>query len=810
VKIGLKTFCTILLCWTTIQFSAQTCQQIKCNHKHHQQAQKNSATDNLRSDTIDVLNYKVDLDFTQSSSQIIAGNCQVKFKSLQNGVGSISLDLLQMTVDSIKQGTATNIFSYNDTLLVVTLQSALNVNDLDSVIVYYQGSPQGDPSNWGGFYFQGNYSYNLGVGFGANPHNYGRVWHPCFDNFVERATYDISITSLPTHRGYANGLMINESDNGTSYTRDWRLNQEIPTYLACVAVSNYTHVDQTYPSSLQGINIPVQLIAEASDTGNLKSSFVNLFGAMSTFESQYGPYLWDKVGFHLVPFSSGAMEHATSIAYPQITANGSTAYETLMAHELSHHWWGDLVTCRTAEDMWINEGMASYSERIFLEGIYGYNSYIKDIKANHRDVLLNAHIRDSGYYALHGVPHNITYGDHSYNKGADVAHTLRGYMGDSEFFNGLQSFLDANEFKDVDAYDFRDHLTANTTIDVTDFFEGWVLNPGFPGFAIDSFNVVANGGTFDIDIFVHQKLKGTSQYFANVPLEVTFMDNNWNEETSSFVADGEFTQVTLNSSFAPSMVYLNGGDKISQAVTGENIVITSNGTKDLTYPLFRFNASSFGTDSSLVRVEHYWVAPDTFKEPVNEWSYYLSEERYWKVDGIFTPGFQAEGRVFFNAKTSVGGNLDNQLCGQSGFHEDSLKLLYRLNAGEEWTETPNTTIANLGSATDGYGYINFDELKKGEYALGWRKSAIGVQETLSQSLELKIYPNPTTSWLTLASDVPFGSNKEVMVLNTAGQVVLQKPYWANQINVADLSNGTYFVSIRSGSKTIVTSSFVKE
>lgn len=809
MKLGKYILIIFFLSTVTMQFSAQSCQEINCKHKHHN-FEKNSATDNLRSDTIDVLNYAVDLDFTNASSQQIVGSCQVNFQALMNGVSSISLDLLQMNVDSIKQGSSSSVYSYNDTLLVITLQTILNANETDSVVVFYSGSPQGDPSNWGGFYFQGNYAYNLGVGFGANPHNYGRVWHPCFDNFVERATYDITITTVSAHRGYANGLIVNETDNGTSFTREWSLSQEIPTYLACVAVSNYTHVSQSYPSTLQSINIPVQLIAEPSDTSNLKASFTNLFGAMSTFESQYGPYLWDKVGFHLVPFSSGAMEHATSIAYPQVTANGATTYETLMAHELSHHWWGDLVTCRTAEDMWINEGMASYSERIFLEGIYGYETYLNDIKANHRDVLLNAHIRDSGYYALHGVPHNITYGDHSYNKGADVAHTLRGYMGDTEFFDGLHGFLAANEFQDVDAFDFRDYLTANTNIDVTDFFDDWVLNPGFPGFVVDSFNVVLNGGNFDVEIFIHQKLKGTSQYFSNVPMEVTFMDGDWNKYTSTIVANGEFSQATVSCSFAPSMVYLNDGNKISQAVTGENVIVNSTGIKDLNFPLFRFTTSNPGVDSSLVRVEHYWIAPDGFKEPVNDWSYNISEERFWKVDGIFSPGFEASGRVFFNAKTSVGGNLDNELCGLSGFHEDSVKMLYRANASENWAEVPNSSVANLGSKTDGYGFVDFDNLQKGEYALGWRKSPVSVQELDQNQLSLSLYPNPANNWISLGVNLEFGHDRVIKVFDATGKIVLSEPFWAKQINVQSLSSGSYFLSIEEKGKTLIQSTFFKE
>ena len=368
-----------------ILFSVKS--QYKCNHKHHS-SQFNLKASNTRSDTIDVLNYNIYLDITDYGNQKIAGSCEIQFVSLKNNVTVLYLDLLQMTVDSITSQGQLLTSTYNDTLLSVTLPLVLNMEDTSSVIVYYNGSPQGDPSGWGGWYFQGNYAYNLGVGFDTDPHNYGRVWHPCFDNFVERATYDFSILTNAGKTSYANGYIVNDQVVGIdSLVRTWRMDSPIPTYLACIAVVNYTHVYQDYVSSVTANTTPVFLISEPADTNNFKASFTNLHGAIEAFEEGYGPYLWDKVGFNLVPFSGGAMEHATSIAYPKSSANGGLGSETLMAHELAHHWWGDLVTCRTAEDMWINEGMASFSERLFLEYVYGYDAYIDDIKLNHLAVL---------------------------------------------------------------------------------------------------------------------------------------------------------------------------------------------------------------------------------------------------------------------------------------------------------------------------------------------------------------------------------------------------------------------------------------
>lgn len=786
----------ILLFWSAFLCSigviGQQPSHLRCKY-HHSPLEKTGTADNLRSDTIDVLNYKIQLDFSNVSGQQISGACQVKFTTLQNNVSSLSLDLLEMTIDSIRQQNNVLNYSYNDTLLIIELSSVLNQGQLDSVSVFYHGHPAQDPSGWGGFYFQGNYAYNLGVGFEEDPHNYGRVWHPCFDNFVERATYDFEIKTPPGLTSYANGLIQSDNDFGTHRIREWKLQQPIPSYLACVAISDYTHVDQDYISIVTGNTTPMYLIAAPTDTNNFKTSFQNLGNTMDAFERQYGPYQWDKVGFHLVPFNSGAMEHATSIAYPKSAANGGLGSETLMAHELSHHWWGNLVTCRTDGDMWINEGLASYSERIFLEEIYGYDEYIKDIRNNHRDILANAHLRDGGYYAISGVPHNITYGDHSYNKGTDVAHNLRTYMGDTAFFNGLQSFLTSHAFQDVDAYDFRDHLSANTSVNVDQFFADWVFNPGYPGFALDSTIVTQSGTDFLVTAYVHQKLKGTSQYFLDVPMDITFHDANWADTSFHFTCIGEYTSSQFTLPFNPVLTYLNGNNLLSEAVTGEQLTITNPVTKDLSFPLFRYTVSN-SPDSSLVRIEHYWVAPDSFKEPQSEFSYHLSQERYWKVDGIWANGFEANARVFFNGKSGVGGELDIQLTNQVGFHEDSLKLFYRSNPSSDWEEDPNVVLSSLGSTTDGYGYFTINNLRKGEYTFGWRKSPLSVPSFDAMD-GIKVYPNPSSDWLTVDYAIPFNGQTEIQIYSSLGELVIQKRYWSNQLYVGDLSPGIYFLKV---------------
>jgi aminopeptidase N len=178
------------------------------------------------------------------------------------------------------------------------------------------------------------------------------------------------------------------------------------------------------------------------------------------------------------------MEHATNISYPLFAINGTLDYETLMAHELSHHWWGNLVTCRTAGDMWINEGLASYCEALFMEGMYGTEAYKKYVRDNFKEVLTRAHRNDGGYYALADIPSALTYGDHVYKKGALIAHNLRGQLEDSTFFSIIQSLMESYSYDNISTSELKAYWQSLTQQDVTTFFEDWIEQPGLPEFRI--------------------------------------------------------------------------------------------------------------------------------------------------------------------------------------------------------------------------------------------------------------------------------------------------------------------------------------
>ena len=767
-----------------------------------------SAIYNLRSDTVDVLHYEVNLNITDFAGKSIAGNTKIKMSPKMFSVNSVSFDLLSLTVDSVMYNGVALTFLYNSPLLVAYFSSPILDADTIDVIVYYRGMPVTDPT-WGGFYWQSGYAYNLGVGFTSIPHNFGRTFHPCFDNFTERATYTFNISTSGSKIAYCNGVLTNVDTTGGLTTRTWVMNDPIPSYLVCISVNSYTHVNQKYISTLTGDTTPVMLASLPADTTNFKGSFSNLFSAVNTFEQNYGPFEWDKIGYVAVPFSSGAMEHATMISYPKATLTGSTTYQNLMAHELSHHWWGDLVTCETAEDMWISEGMARWSEALFYETLSGYSGYLNNIRPNHKQVLWKAYVDDGGWWPLSGMPQSVTYGTTTYNKGADVIHTMRGYLGDSLFFLGLKTIIANNKFKTLNASQYRDWMNSVSGINVTDFFDDWIFQPGYPEFAIDSIVAIPDGANFDITVYSKQKLRSATHLANNVPIQIMFR-NNLFEYYSDKVTLSGLTQVSTvqDVPFIPDVAYFNDNEKISEAVTAQQGLFTSTGIKTYTNANFNFNVQTIG-DTVWARAEHHWVAADTFK--VNNFLYTISPDRFWRIYllGDVT-NLYVKGSVAYNGTTSASGYLDVGLMSvlTTGFNEDSLRLFYRKNASENWRVYTACTFS-IGGATDKFGSISIDTLIAGDFALGIKSGSLNVNH-IEKENSFDLFPNPTAGDFTIELKSKSAKINSYYVHDTYGNLILTGNISSSKtvIPTTGFENGTYFVSLVAANKIVATKKMI--
>lgn len=761
---------------------------------------------NARSDSIDVLHYDVTLDLTNFAGQILKAHCKLTFTPKQASISALPLDLLALQVDSVLMGDVALSYNYDGLLLNVLLPTPLPQGDTAEITVYYHGHPTVDPSGFGGFVFDQNIAYNLGIGLSSNPYNFGRSWHPCFDNFVERATYDIKIISHEGRKGYAVGQLVNSQNlGGDTLLRHYRMNTPLPTYLVGSATSKYIEHHDTH-SGIYG-DYPILLVGKPSDSLAMVEAFTYLGHAVDALEAWYGPYIWGQVGY--VMTTRGAMEHATLIAFPVFAiSNGpELPMNRLMSHELAHHWWGNITTLSCPEDMWIKEGNAEYGAHLFTEFTFGKQEFINQVKSNHYNVLQNAHKDDGGnFLPLSGIPYEYTYGTHTYNKGASVMHNLRGYLGDSLFRQGMRSILETYGLDAVDAEQFRNQLSANTGVDLTSFFDDWIYAPGFAAYELDSVHVQPSAvpQEYEATLYVQQKLRAAPHFHTNVPLEVTFYDENWNPWHTSIMVSGEYSSATLQVPFQPVWVVLNDRNQLNLASTQDKTVVYEEGDIDLQYSeLVTFDAIEV-PDSALVNIIHYWVGADPI-EP-NPTGAQISSTHYWRFDGIIPAGFKAKATLQYRGNDPL--DFDYDL---THGNEDSLILVWRPRPGIPWKEYPWYKKLTLGGNTDGNGFIRIDTMIPGDYAFakGHLEVATTTQEA-TPSAELMVFPNPSDGRFFVNGRLPFHSGTVIAgIYDLAGVKLWEGQYevfggqLSGTVSVPELAPGLYLLKISHGYRELL-------
>jgi hypothetical protein len=753
-----------------------------CSHYQieHQLASQNTV--DKRADTFDVTHYDIHASFLSYSSAKAIDATTTLTVVMKKEASTMRLDLLDLSVSGVVVNGLDATFSYQSPALQIYLPPA-NIGDTLSILVNYAGNPVEDPQ-WGGFYFSGEYAYNLGVGFASDPHNFGRVWFPCFDNFVDRATYTFSITVEEGYKAYANGLLhevINQGNQTQTFV--WKMNHPIPTYLASVAMAPYEEVTYTVDG------IPVILTALAGDTANLRLSFENLATCIQTFETVYGKHTFDRIGFNTVPFNAGAMEHATNIAYPRYAiANGDKSSETLFAHELAHHWWGNTITCKTQEDMWLNEGWASYSERLFLEAVYGRSAYDDDIETNHHEVLQFAHVKDQAILPVSGIGHAHTYGRHVYDKGADMVHTLRGLMGDAAFFEACSRFQQHYQFQDVTTAIMQDFFQAYTSLDLSGFFEQWIRKPGFAHFDI----LAATKQDQGYALTLKQTPRFNEEIYTGVKLSVSGFAANQRFDTTVVIDQSQQT-FNLACPFEVGYWVLDPQDKISDATTTDQVVLQPEVTVDLPHGMMK-KVTLHASDSLSIWVTHHWAPADgTWGKPLGA---QLSRERYWEVQGLWNENTEVSAQLIYSGLKSTApdyGFLDADLIRTT---EDSLVLLYRPHAKAAWTVASDYT-KNMGSLFDKRGTITIDRLKKGYYCLAMYDASLLQVTRPNPSHAFQIFPNPASKEISIVFESPEKGLLEIT--STQGEVIftsdLKKSMTHHVIDISSLASGIYGVGV---------------
>jgi aminopeptidase N len=619
-------------------------------------------------DSIDVQNYKIYLTVQDFSKKYIEATTEISLYPVFDNTSEVCFDLLGLDVKKVlSKSVKIKKWSYNGEVLRIWFKNSVNKNELVKVSVKYSGNPQTD-ADWGGFYFSSQDAFNIGVGMAAIPHSYGRVWFPCNDIFTDKATFDYIVTVNKRYTAACGGVLTKIDSTSTTKTYYWSQNVEIPTYLASVAISKYDVWSYNY----KGIEreIPVQVFAYKGRLDDVKKSLVDLDTAMRIFETLFGPYQFERIGYAQVSFPAGAMEHAENIAMTSYAFNGTTKNETLLYHELSHSWFGNLVTCKTSQDMWLNEGWASYCEALFLENTKGRQKFREYNRLRHFKVLHFAHQYDRGYRSLANMDLNYTYGTTVYKKGADVVHTLRFYMGDSLFFSSVKKYLKDYAFSNASIDDLKNTLSKYSGLNLDDFFDFWVYSKGFPFFEIKNFEAIRDTDFYKVVVRIGQRVVGGENLANSNRVEVFFMDSDFNTAMRVFEFSGNSAVDTFKVPFEPVLVMCDMYERTADATIDKYTFLTKPDEYIFDECLFDVNVKNI-TDTAFLRVTCNCIEPDK-QIP----GYMFQQNYYWTIEGIWNNDFEAEGKFYLTTLMDM--NFTK-------LHKPKdIILMYRKNPDAKW------------------------------------------------------------------------------------------------------------------------------
>lgn len=468
---------------------------------------------NQNTENYDVKYHKLewDVDPTQAS---ISGTVTTHFVAEEN-MNTITFDMANnLTVSSVTQrGVSLSFVTNANDELVITLPTTLNQGVLDSLKVTYSGNPvstgfdsfeisthNGTPVLW-----------TLSEPFGA------KGWWPCKQDLIDKIdSIDVFLTHPSAYKGVSNGLRISETTNGGSTVTHWKHKYKIPAYLIAIAVTNYSeysHHVSTGNFDIVNYVYPESLTSAQSQTP-VTVDIMNLFGNL--FELY--PFANEKYG-HAQFGWGGGMEH-TTVSFMGNFSRG------LIAHELAHQWFGNKITCGSWEDIWLNEGFATYLNGLVIENLDGETSFISWKQGKNSSITSSP----SGSVLCTNITSvsRIFSSRLSYNKGSMLLHMIRYKLGDTHFFNALKSYLQDPNL----AYGYAktpqlvQHLETTSGLDLTEFFNDWYSGEGYP-----SYQITSNVNNNTVEIIVNQTQSHTSVSFFEMPLTFKIEGTSGEEET---------------------------------------------------------------------------------------------------------------------------------------------------------------------------------------------------------------------------------------------------------------------------------------
>jgi aminopeptidase N len=477
-----------------------------------------------------------------------------------------------MTIDSVRSGSSRLAITRFPSSFTIQLQRNYSEGETVETEVFYHGSPV--PSGFGSFLFGahtgGPWVWSLSQPYGA------RDWWPCKDHPLDKAdSADIRITVPAPLRVGSNGLLrtIRQNPDGT-ITYDWAERYPIATYLISVAIADFAVFSNWYrystTDSLQILNyvLPEHL---ASAQQQLPRT-VDMLGI---FSGLYGPYPFLKEKYGHSEFGrGGAMEHQTM-------TSTTTFEEDVIAHELAHQWFGDMITCATWQDLWLNEGFATYSEALYREAQYGTSEYRRLIRARMTNALGASgtlFVQDTSTVANLFAPSRV------YSKGASLLHMLRHVLGEAVFFRALRNYAADTrlQYSTASTVDFQSVCEAAAGRSLAWFFSQWVYGEKFPRYE-PHWAVVPEDTRFRIRLTVHQETRTSNPLFFTMPLDIRLSAGSRDTTLVLFheTNDQEFSFTTA---FRPERLEVDPDQWILREVVDPNPDLPSVARLEQNYP----------------------------------------------------------------------------------------------------------------------------------------------------------------------------------------------------------------------------------
>jgi aminopeptidase N len=306
-----------------------------------------------------------------------------------------------------------------------------------------------------------------------------RSWFPCIDAPDERQTTEIVVTVPEGFEAISNGKLVTRkpSSDGKSVLFDWRQDKAHPAYLVTLVVGQFDVVREEWDK------VPVLYYVPRGKKDQVATTFSRTRDMLSFFSKRFGiQYPWDKYAQVVAYRYGGGMENTSATTMGDILQDQHSILDSdsdgIIAHELAHQWWGDLVTCRDWAHLWLNEGFASYAEALWDEHRYGADAYAHNMLSK-ADSAISGGKKRPVVDRRYPTPLSM-FDSRAYPKGAWVLHMLRRQVGEDEFFKGVQQYGSGHRLQSAETADFRRTMERVTGRNLERFFYDWTERPGNP------------------------------------------------------------------------------------------------------------------------------------------------------------------------------------------------------------------------------------------------------------------------------------------------------------------------------------------